>query len=266
MRREPAIGGLRYASALVTTNLKASLALRGAFWLQASFMLLNNVTFFVTWLIFFHRFNEVRGWRLDDMLVLFAVVAGGYGLFNVLAGGALQLARAIGDGDLDPILVQPRPPLLQIVASRSTASGWGDLATGVIFLSLATRSHLAAAPLGLAAIVASAVVFTASAVLLQSLAFWLGRIEVVARQMLEFQITFGLYPSSLFGGALRVVLYTAIPAGFVGYLPAEFVRTASLPALAALFAGTAFFVALALVVFHRGLRVYESGSRFGGVW
>ncbi len=266
MRTPSFFAALRDPAALGAANLKASLALRAAFWLQAVFMAVNNFAFFVTWLVFFDRFHQVRGWQLDDMVVLYGVVACGWGLFAVLAAGSLQLARSIADGDLDPVLVQPKAPLLQLVASRSNASGWGDFVSGLIFLGIAASAHPLALPIGLGAGVVSAGIFTASAVILQSLAFWLGRVEVIARQVLEFQLTFGLYPSSLFGGVIRVVLYTVIPAGFVGYLPAELVRTGSLPALGGLVAGGTAYVALAFAVFGRGLRFYESGSRFGGVW
>ena len=38
---------LRFARALLATNLKATLMLRGAFVVQVVFMALNNLTFFV---------------------------------------------------------------------------------------------------------------------------------------------------------------------------------------------------------------------------
>ena len=57
---------LRFLRALVATNLKASLALRGAFWARVVFMMANNLIFFVMWWVFFERFEEVRGWRLPD--------------------------------------------------------------------------------------------------------------------------------------------------------------------------------------------------------
>src|SRR5262249_7800150 len=115
---------LRFAAALVATNLRQSLALRGAFWLQAAFMLANNLIFFTTWWIFFRRFQDVGGWRLEDLATLFGVVAAGFGLCVVFTGGIRELARAITDGDLDSLLLQPKPVLLQAAAARSLASGW----------------------------------------------------------------------------------------------------------------------------------------------
>src|SRR5262245_62973044 len=97
---------LRFAAALVATNLRQSLALRGAFWLQAAFMVGNNLIFFTTWWIFFRRFDDVGGWHLADLATLFGTVAAGFGLCVVFAGGVRELARVIADGDLDALLLQ----------------------------------------------------------------------------------------------------------------------------------------------------------------
>lgn len=254
---------LRFALALTATNLKASFALRGAFWLQALAMGLNNLIFFSVWWLFFHRFEQVRGWRLDDMAALYGVVAGGFGMTVILFGGLRDLARTIFEGDLDALLTQPKNPLLQALGSRTVASGWGDLATGALFLGLSGKLTAATVPLALLAVAASAAVFTATGVLLHSLAFWLGRIDSLARQLWEFTLTFSLYPRTLFAGALKLLLFTLIPAGFIGYLPVELLQEFRWTGLAAVLGGAALYVGLALAVFERGLRRYESGSRFG---
>jgi ABC-2 type transport system permease protein len=76
-------------------------------------------------------------------------------------------------------------------------------------------------------------------------------------------VTFTCYPPTLFGFQLKLVLYTLLPAGIIAYLPVEMIRDPGvhtwLPALAAV-AGYALFASW---LFGRGLRRYESGSRFG---
>ncbi len=247
----------------VALNLRASLALRGAFWLQAAFMLLNNAAFFAVWWILFERFDEIGGWRLRDLLRLFGVVASGYGLSVVFAGGARELARAIDQGELDTLRVQPKPVLLQAVASRSVASGWGDLATGAGMLFLVGALHPALLGWTALAVATSACVFTAAGVLVQSLAFWLGGIESVARQIWDFTLAFSLYPRPLFSGAVSFLLYTVLPAGFVGFLPVELVRAPTALLAGAALASVCGWTLLALHVLRRGLRRYASGNRIG---
>jgi ABC-2 type transport system permease protein len=87
-------------------------------------------------------------------------------------------------------------------------------------------------------------------------------VETLARQLWELLITFSLYPEPLFGGVLRLVLFTLLPAGFVGYVPARLVQHPSAGAALLLAAGVCAYLAIAVAVFDRGLRRYSSGSRF----
>jgi ABC-2 type transport system permease protein len=256
---------LRFALALFSTSIKASLSLRGAFLLQLSFMALNNVLVLATWWILFDRFEHIRGYRMTDMLVMFGVAATGFGLSVVLFGGASELSRKIVDGDLDALLSQPKSVLLRALASRSTASGWGDIVSGIFMLCMSGQLTLQSIPAVLLAIALSAVVLTSSAVLMHSGAFWLGNVETAARTAHDFVIAFSLYPPTLFGPTLKLVLFTVLPAGLCAYLPVELVRSFHPTTALLAVAGAAAHVAVSGYVFHRGLSRYESGSRIG-VW
>lgn len=263
-RRRRRIGTLRFLGDLVRTTLKANLALRGAFWLQAAFMALNNLVFFTVWWIFFDAFEEVRGWRIGDMAALYGTVATAFGLTVVFAGGVRDLALRISEGDLDALLTQPRSVLLQAVASRSWAAGWGDMLSGVGLLVVSGVLSPASACVAPLAIAISASVLVSTGVLLGASAFWLGRTDMLARQLLDYLVTFSLYPAPIFGGALRVLLFTVIPAGFVGHLPVALLRDLDGPTAAAALGGAAVYALLAAVCFRRGLATYASGNQLMG--
>ena len=65
--------------ALWKANLLAAMEYRVAFLSQVVGMILNNALYFIFWVLFFDRFQEVRGWGLDEMLLLFGLVATGLG-------------------------------------------------------------------------------------------------------------------------------------------------------------------------------------------
>src|SRR4051794_959684 len=253
---------LAFARALVATNLKASLALRGAFLVQVLFMALNNLTFFVFWWVLMQQTPSLRGWRLADIQVLFGVVAVGYGLTVTFAGGVRYLGQAIEDGALDTLLTQPKPVLMHALGLRLQPSGFGDVLSGLLFIAWSGQVSWRTAPAVAIAIVAGALVCVACGIVFFSLAFWVGRVETAARQLWELLLTFSLYPEPLFGGALRFALFTVLPAGFVGYLPARIVRAPSLQDVTMLAIGAAVYLAIAVQVFEAGLRRYASGSRF----
>lgn len=253
-------GLLPYLAAQVATSLKASLAHRAAFWLQAVLMALNDVLFFVMWWLLFDRTEEIRGWRLPDVYAAYGFVAFAFGLYALLAGGTRDLGTRIVKGELDGWLTQPRAVLPRAALSSSTASAWGDLVFGLVLLWISGRVGLATVPVVLLLSVCSALVLASSAVLANSLCFWLGELDGWPRQLLEFVLVFSLYPSPLFTGPLRVVLFTLLPAGFVGFLPAEFLRTPDPGFVLAAAAGAAGYALLAVWVFGRGLKRYESGN------
>jgi ABC-2 type transport system permease protein len=251
-----------FARSLLATNLKAALALRGAFVMQAAFMALNNLTFFVFWWALMQRVPAIRGWRLGDVQLLFGLVAMAFGLTITVAGGVRHLGRLIEQGDLDTLLTQPRSVLVYALGMRSHPSGIGDAISGAFLIATSGYLSWGSVPLLIVAVGASAVMFVATGVLFFSLAFWLGRVETIARQLWELLITFALYPEPLFGGVLRLALFTILPAGFVGYLPAAVVRAPSMPQVCLLILGAASYLAVAVLVFDRGLRRYASGSQF----
>jgi ABC-2 type transport system permease protein len=255
MRRE-----LSFLVALWKANLLAAMEYRVGFISQVAGMMLNNAVYFIFWVLFFDRFQQVRGWGLNDMLLLFGVVAAGYGVGVYLFGNALVLADVIANGQLDYYLSLPRPVLLHVLASRSQISGMGDAIYGL--LSFAVAGHWTAGVVARFCLgtLLSMTVFLSFLVLVQSLSFWLGSSTLLTTQALNAIMTFSLYPINLFDGTSKFLLFTIIPAAFIGAVPAEFVRAFTWQGLLQLLAATLGLLGLALLVFYRGLRRYESGS------
>ena len=254
---------LKYLGLLLLTNLRASLSLRGAFLLQAAFMALNNLVYFWVWVVFFKRFHDLGGFGMVDMELTYGIVACGFGLAVTLAGGLRELSRMIVEGALDSYLTQPKPALLQALCSRTLASGWGDLASGLLMIGLSHQVSLVHLPYLLLAIVLSAVVFVGAGVFFHSAAFWLGPVDSLARMLWDFLITFSIYPEPIFGGGIRILLFTLMPAAFSGFLPARLAHQPTPLNLALALGGAVGVTCVALVVFERGLRRYESGNQIG---
>jgi len=246
---------------LVSRQLEASFALRGAFWTAAVLMVVNDLFYFSTWTILLHRFGDIGGWRLPDMMCLYAVSATGFGLCVILAGGIPDLSRRIDEGDLDTFLTQPKHVLIQSLASRTLPSGWGDVSVGLGLLVLSGNLRLSTLPAVLVGVVCSAITFIACGIVMHSLAFWLGRTHTLSRALWEFTLLFSLYPPVLFGGGIRFLLFILLPAAIVAYLPVDLVRHPGVVSLLATLAATASYAAFALWLFERGLRRYASGNR-----
>jgi ABC-2 type transport system permease protein len=252
----------RFATALISTSVRSAMAERGAFIMRAVLMAVNNAIFFTFCIVLLSRVPQVRGYELGDVAVLYGIVATAHGLAVFFAGGIQYLARVIHDGELDALIAQPKSTLLYAVGLRSQPSGLGDIVSGLVMIGLSGRVGVMAIPLVMAAGIAGAVALVATAVLLHSAAFWLGRTESASRQLYEATLLFSLYPDTLFAGPMRWILFTLIPAAFVGYLPADLIRAPSAWTAIGIVLGVTVYAALAAWVFQRGLRAYSSGSRF----
>src|SRR5512137_239450 len=140
------MGDFKFLLAVWKANLQSAMEYRAAFLTQVFGMMLNNFMYFAIWIIFFQRFEDVNGWRINDMWVTFGVLASAFGLVSLLFGNAFNLSDIIMKGRLDYYLSLPRPVLLHTIASRSIASGMGDFLYGFISYGLSgylTRDGLA---------------------------------------------------------------------------------------------------------------------------
>jgi len=251
---------LKFLLALWKADWQGAMEYRGAFITQVVMMMLNNAFYFVFWVIFFERVGSIGGWGLADMYVLFGVAAGAFGLVSFLFGNAFNLSDVIARGRLDYYLSLPRPVLLHALASRSIPSGLGDFLYGFLsFLASGLFSPESFARF-LLGILLAACVFAGFMIIVNSLAFWLGNATGLANLGTNAMVSFALYPISLFENPTRLILFTLIPAALMGSVPAELIHGFDWSALGQLTLGAVGFLGLAILVFHLGLRKYESGS------
>jgi ABC-2 type transport system permease protein len=251
---------LKFLLAIWKTNLLSAMEYRAAFLTQAIGMMLNDFMYFIIWIIFFDRFKEVRGWGVHDMFLTYGVLASSFGLVSLFFGNAFNLSDIISKGRLDYYLSMPRPVLLHAVASRMIASGMGDFTYGFVSYGLSGYFSWDGLLRFILATVLAATVFAAFLILIQSLAFWLGIMSNLSALALNAMLTFGIYPITLFDNYAKFMLFTIIPAAFMGAVPADFIRTFTWQSLLELLAGAIVFLWIAIAVFRAGLLRYESGS------
>jgi len=241
-------------------NMMSAMAYRGAFIMQVVGMILNDVVILFFWWVLFTRIPVLGGWSMAQVMILYAVVALAFGLGNIVCGNTIFVARAVVRGELDYYLALPADPLLHLLVSRMHLSAWGDLLFGLLVFLLVDPDRWLHLLLFLLVGTLAGLLFVAFSVLVGSLAFWVGNADNLAGQAINALITFGMYPIEIFPGAVQWLLYTLIPAAFIGSMPARLLTDFSLGQLGILAAVTAGLILLARLVFSLGLRRYESGN------
>jgi ABC-2 type transport system permease protein len=250
----------RFVLAYLALNVSAALEYRAAFLLQALGMMLNDVVFFIFWVLYFARFPNVAGWGAGDVALLWAVAATSIGLSAALFGNCTRLATLVVQGQLDYYLSLPKDTLLHLLISRSGLAGWGDVFFGLLAYALFGRHDPLSLVLYAVLVASSTLIYVSFNVLAGCLGFWIGNAEAAAFQAQQATLNFSLYPGAMYHGWIRVLLFTVLPAGFISHLPVEIMRSFDPWLMAGVLGFAAFSVAAASVVFRIGLRRYESGN------
>ncbi|SFK73887.1 ABC-2 type transport system permease protein [Paenibacillus sp. 1_12] len=244
-------------------NLAGAMEFRISFMLTAGMMVVNNIVWILFWGLYFQRFQVVNGWSLQDVMMMWAVSAGGFGLSAVLFGNAYRLASLISSGQLDVFLSQPKPVLLHILISRMSVSAIGDVLFALIVYGVFGDTTLMGIFKFALALLITLLIFIFFVVIVQSLAFFIGNAEGIGQQVFNGLLAFSTYPTGIFSGWGKLILFTIIPAGFISYLPIGLLRS-----MEPLFVWQAIGVAVGLAIagtafFYYGLKKYSSGNSMG---
>ncbi len=251
---------LSLAISYVRLNWRSHLEYRGAFYIEAAGMFFNNLIWLGFWIYFFKAFPTVPSWQSSDIVTLWAIAAAGWGLAFVICGNCRVLASIIATGQLDAWMLYPRHLLSHLILGKMKASAFGDMLFGFIMYILLVKPDLSHLLLFIILTVSIAILFTAFSIIAGSLSFFLGNAESLAMHWEIAMICFCTYPSPLFEGRVRLLLYTVVPAMFVSYYPIEALRHLSLVQTLYAFAGSLTLALIAVFVFYWGLKRYESGN------
>lgn len=172
------------------------------------------------------RFQAVGGWRLEEIVLLYALAILAWG-FAVSFFFSLQgFEDMIRNGTFDRALLRPMNPLLNVLASRSPIGGLGQFVFSIaafIFAWRATGMHLTVVKMVylLLTAVGGGLILGAGLIAVATVAFWTTRtytfyysIMFPARQLIN-------YPISIYNRWLQVVLTAVVPFAFVNYFPAH---------------------------------------------
>lgn len=219
----------------------------------------NDVVWIAFWVLFFRSVDRVGGWDGELILLLLAVITTTAGITLGFLSNARRIGAMAVDGDLDAVLTLPVPPLAYVLLRRIDATNVGDVAFGVTLFAFTGSPTVGRSAVFVGVVLAATTVLTSFLVLTGSLAFFLGRNEG-SELGFHAMLLLGSYPTDVFAGVAKVVLFTVVPAAFISTVPARLVDDFDLGS-ALWLAGMAAGLALAAwTAFTLGLRRYTSGS------
>ena len=226
---------------------------------QMTVMAINDLVWVVFWVLFFDRVGTLGGWDRDSIILLQAVLTTAGGLSLGLLANARRIGAMAAQGELDSVLALPVSPLRFVLARRIEPVNLGDLAFGLLLFAVACDPTPARTALFLLVCLASAALLTSFLVLTGALAFFTGRAES-GELGFHGMLLLGAYPVDVFAGAIRIFLFTVVPAAFVSAVPARIVDGFDAGDALGLATAASVFALAAGATFTAGLRRYASGS------
>lgn len=250
---------LRVCALSVKYNIMREMLNKVTFLTNICFMMLNNASFIIQWVILFGLKEDIGGYTIEEVMILWGLAASSFGLSRILFARVFSLPELIINGKLDTYLVQPKNVLLSMMTSATNTSAIGDFIYGIAIVCIFSFS-IGRFLLFLLFTVTGAIIGTAFVLLMGSLSFWLVRAEIFGDNMVNIMISFSTYPDGIFKGAVRFLIYIIIPAGMSIYLPVDIMRSFDMGKLLIVLGYTVLLSITAVFVFYRGLRRYSSSN------
>ncbi len=223
------------------------------------FMILNNASFIIQWVVLYSLKDNVGGLTFKQVLLLWGLAAITFGISRFFFKKAFNLSDIINTGKLDAHLVQPKNVLLAVITSDVEPSALGDILYGFIMLCL-YGINIKNILLFIFFAISGGLVLTSIAIIFGSLSFWFSRADMIADTTNSLMTNFATYPEGIFKGSIKILFYTIIPIGFINYMPIDIMSNFNLINLIIIVIFTCFVITLAFFIFYRGLKRYSSSN------
>lgn len=223
------------------------------------FMLLNNASFIVQWLILYSLKDSVGGYSFNQVLLLWGMATGTFGISRFFFKKAFNLSEIINNGKLDSFLVQPKNVLLSTITTDVEPSALGDIIYGYIMLfiyGITLKNFL----LFTLFIICGGLILVSIAVILGSLSFWFGKTDIISDTGNSLMVNFASYPDGIFKGIAKILLFTLIPVGIVNYLPVHVISEFDIKLFLIIIGTTLFLMITSVLIFNNGLKKYSSSN------
>jgi ABC-2 type transport system permease protein len=243
----------------VKYNIMREMTNHVTFLMNVLFMILNNASFIIQWVILFQLKDDIGGYGFRETMTLWGLASSTFGISHIFFHRVYELPELIMHGKLDAFLVQPKNVLLSVISSGTSPSAIGDLIYGYLVLCFFNFSLTGLLLFTLMSILGG-ILLTAFAVIVGSISFWIVRGDMVAYNLTNSIVHISTYPEGIFKNGVRLILYTLIPVGLANYLPLKVILHFRLWQCLLVLASTVLMVLLAFLIFYRGLKRYSSSS------
>lgn len=217
--------------------------------------------------VIFSQIPALKGWSFEEILFIYGFSLIAKSLDHLFTDNLWMVGyRIVRKGEFDKYLTRPVNTLFHVIAENFCVDAFGEMLSCVLMLGYAIPRlqlpfHWYTIPLVLAVVVFATLIYTSLKIMTAAIAFWTKASGHITH-MLYMTNDFSKYPVTIYNKAVQTVITYVIPFAFTAYFPASYFLTGEDPLFCiggTVIAGTVLF-ALAVLVWNRGLRAYESAG------
>ncbi len=244
-------------------NWRSSLEYRANFVFELLLSAIEVGMYLFYWKLFFSMAGGIPGATYEQLVALVAFNHVIYAGAETLLGRNLwEASFTIISGHLDVFLAQPKSVLFQLFMSGANPFGLVQIFNGTIVYFLVVPPTLGSIAMYLFGLVVGSLIFASWIVMIHTLTFRIGN-SVVVLKLTSVILHFAKKPAKIFSFGVRFVLYTVVPAAYLGSIQSDQAFQPDAWMLLLLAALAVVSPLLASFVFRLGLKKYESGNLIG---
>lgn len=252
---------IKYFFNAIKVSIKSAMAYKVSFLIQTIFMFINNAFFLVFWSVVFKNGGQDSGLVFNNVLYIWAFSTMSYGITYFFFAGVQQINKYIITGAMDSYLLQPKNLLLNVATSKCEFAAFGDLLYGLFVGIIATGGNIGKILLLIVIATFGSVFFFSTEIICRAVSVWIGDTQTIANRYVEMLfITFATYPENIFKIGIKIILYTVVPVAYVAYIPARIMENFSILNLLLIFVVGAIYLFIAVKIFYKAMKSYESGN------
>lgn len=237
-----------------------------SFALQIIAMFINNLSFFVIWIMFSRTIGTINGWGMMQTFGMLSVSILVYGIVHSFFGSTGGIHELVPTGQFDTFLAKPKSLYVLMINHEFRVSALGDLLQGVLGLSVflvMTKPSLEQVFMILMLLPPAVLVHIAFAMTCDCIIFWMPHAGSLSRALFDLIMLPSTQPISLLRGFVRFVYLFAIPALLIAGLPIESFTQISWKLFALSYAIATSWFLISYYVLKISVRRYESGNSIG---
>lgn len=258
---------IRLHRIFISQYLKKLMEYKTDFLLGAIGLLMTQIMQIAFLGIIFSQIPALIGWSFEEVLFIYGFSLIAKFLDHLFTDNLWMVGyRIIRKGEFDKYLTRPINTLYHVIAENFCVDAFGEMLTCILLLGYSIPKlhlpfHWYTIPLLLIIVVFATLIYSSLKIITAAISFWTKASGHITH-MLYMTNDFSKYPVSIYNKAVQTVITYVIPFAFTAYYPASYFLTGENPLFCiggTVIAGAVLF-ALALFIWNRGLRAYESAG------